>query len=54
LEIKKEWITFSKYIWHFVNGSPVQNDWKNAQQVPVKTDISDAMSKDLKREDLSL
>ncbi len=49
LEIKNEWDSFSNYIWHFVNSHPIQNNWKNAKQVPTKTVISDLMSKDLKR-----
>jgi DNA-3-methyladenine glycosylase I len=49
LEIKKEWNSFSEYIWSFVNGQPVQNHWKNSAEVPAKTAISDAMSKDLKK-----
>lgn len=49
LEIKKEWNTFSKYIWHFVDGHPIQNHWHNKNEVPTKTIISDMMSKDLKK-----
>jgi DNA-3-methyladenine glycosylase I len=49
LEIKKEWGNFSDYIWHFVNGNPIKNQWQNKNEVPVKTAISDLMSKDLKK-----
>ena len=49
LEIKKEWKSFSDYIWSFVNGRPIQNHWKNAAEIPTKTAISDAMFKDLKK-----
>lgn len=49
LKIKQEWGSFAKYIWHFVDGKPIQNHWKSIQQVPASTDISDAMSKDLKK-----
>ncbi|MDX1902460.1 MAG: DNA-3-methyladenine glycosylase I [Gammaproteobacteria bacterium] len=49
LEIKKEWGNFSNYIWHFVDGQPIKNHWKNKNEVPAKTTISDAMSKDLKK-----
>lgn len=49
LEVIKEWDSFSNYIWHFVDGQPIQNNWKNLQQVPNKTLISDTMSKDLKK-----
>jgi DNA-3-methyladenine glycosylase I len=49
LEIKNEWDSFADYIWHFVDGKPIQNHWKNTNQVPAKTSVSDAMSKDLKK-----
>lgn len=49
LKIKKEWGSFSNYIWQFVNNRPIQNNWKNIKQVPAKTEISDTMSKDLKK-----
>lgn len=48
LEIKREWTHFTKYIWHFVDGNPIQNNWENFNQVPAQTAISDLMSKDLK------
>lgn len=49
LQIKKEWKSFSDYIWHFVDGEPIQNSWNNFKQVPAKTDISDSMSKEMKK-----
>lgn len=49
LKIQQEFELFDHYIWQFVNGSPIQNTWKNASQVPVSTIESDAMSKDLKK-----
>ena len=48
LNIQKEFGSFDKYIWHFVNGKPKINKWKNLQDVPSKTKESDLMSKDLK------
>jgi len=49
LQVQKEFGQFSNYIWRFVGGRPLQNHWENPRQVPVKTPISDAMSKDLKK-----
>jgi DNA-3-methyladenine glycosylase I len=49
LEVKNEWKNFSDYIWHFVNGRPIKNHWQSANEVPSKTAISDAMSKDLRK-----
>ena len=49
LRVQEEWGSFSQYIWHFVDGKPIKNHWKNADFVPVVTIVSDAMSKDLKK-----
>ncbi len=38
------------YVWQFVGGSPVQNAWQHQADVPAKTAVSDAMSKQLKRD----
>src|ERR1044071_5606992 len=46
LAVQKEFGSFDKYIWQFVNGKPIQNAWKKGQ-TPAKTKESDAMSKDL-------
>lgn len=53
LEIQKEFGSFDKYIWRFVNNKPITNAWKTAGEVPVKTDISDELSKDLKKRGMS-
>ena len=49
IEIQKEFSTFSKYIWKFVDGKPIKNRWKTMSDVPATTAISDALSKDLKK-----
>ena len=49
LKAVEEFGSFDSYIWQFVGGKPIQNHWKNPSEVPAKTDISDAMSKDLKK-----
>ena len=41
--------TLDQYLWNFVDGEPLQNDWQQVEQVPANTEISDAMSKDLKK-----
>lgn len=48
-EIQKEFGSFDSYIWNFVGGKPIKNKWKNLSEVPAKTEISDAISKDLKK-----
>jgi len=40
---------FSEFLWSFVDGKPLQNKYKSLSDVPASTDISDAMSKALKK-----
>jgi len=47
LSIKKEYGTFDKYIWQFVDGKPIINNVKGMGDVVAKTAVSDTMSKDL-------
>jgi len=47
LGVQKEFGSFDRYIWQFVDGRPLQNRWRRMQQLPARTDRSDAMSKDL-------
>lgn len=48
LKIQKEFGTFKKYIWAFTGGKPIKNRFKKLKEIPVSTEISDAISKDLK------
>jgi DNA-3-methyladenine glycosylase I len=41
---------FSSYLWQFVDGKPIQNHWENMSEVPANTTLSDAMSKQLKKD----
>lgn len=47
LQVQKEFGSFDKYIWQFVNHKPIVNNWKESKECPAKTKESDAMSKDL-------
>jgi DNA-3-methyladenine glycosylase I len=49
IEVQKEFGTFSKYIWGFVDGKPIDNKPETLKDVPPTTPISDALSKDLKK-----
>ena len=49
LLVQKEFGSFDRYIWQFVEGKPRINAWKTTKQLPAKTKESDAMSKDLKK-----
>ncbi len=49
LEVKKEFGTFDKYIWQFVDHKPIINKFAKMSEIPAKTAISDKMSEDLKK-----
>jgi DNA-3-methyladenine glycosylase I len=53
LEVKEEYGTFDAYIWGFVDGRPIQNNWQSMSQLPAKTELSEAISKDLKKRGFS-
>jgi DNA-3-methyladenine glycosylase I len=49
LQVRKEFGTFDKYIWSFVDGKPVQNKFKSLKQIPARTQLSDKISDELKK-----
>ncbi|NCF37191.1 MAG: DNA-3-methyladenine glycosylase I [Gammaproteobacteria bacterium] len=49
LALLEQGTTLDHYLWDFVDGEPLQNGWQQMSQVPANTEISDAMSKDLKQ-----
>ena len=49
LKLQKEFGSFDSYLWNFVDGRPKQNEWKSWMEIPSRTEISDILSKDLKR-----
>jgi len=49
LKVQEEFGSFDKYIWGFIGGRPLDNRLKTSSEIPAKTDISDAVSKDLKK-----
>ena len=48
IEIQKEFGSFDKYIWGFVNGKVIKNKWKKMSDIPSRTELSDTISKDIK------
>ena len=48
IEVQKEFGTFSKYLWNFVDGKPIQNNFKSMIEMPANTSLSDKISADLK------
>ena len=49
MEIQKEFGSFSNYIWRFVDGKSIVNQFKTLKDVPATTPISDALAKDMKK-----
>ncbi|KAL2474014.1 DNA glycosylase superfamily protein [Forsythia ovata] len=49
LEIKKEFGSFEKYVWRFVNNKPIATKYKSCHKIPVKTSKSESISKDMVR-----
>ena len=49
IKVQEEFGTFSKYIWGFVDGKPIDNHPKTLSEVKATTPISDALSKDMKK-----
>ena len=49
LKVQEEFGSFSKYIWGFVDGTPIQNKFRKDSDVPATSPQSDALSKDLKK-----
>ena len=49
LEIQKEFGSFDKYIWGFVDYKPIVNSFSSMKELPAKTALSDKISSDLKK-----
>ena len=49
IKIQKKEKSFSNYIWKFVRGIPIQNNFKNQKEIPKQTKLSMIISKDLKK-----
>ena len=48
IDVQNEFGSFDAYIWGFVDGRPIKNGFKSLKDLPAKTPLSDAISKDLK------
>jgi len=49
MKIQEEFGSFSKYIWDFVDGKPIKNNFKDYRKAPANTPLSDVICKDLKK-----
>ncbi|WP_420422666.1 DNA-3-methyladenine glycosylase I [Simkania sp.] len=53
LKIQEEFGSFDRYVWQFVDETPIVGHWNTWQEVPTRTEQSDRLSKDLKRRGMS-
>jgi len=49
IKIQAEFGSFSKYIWKFVDNMPIDNKIKSMSEIPAHTEVSDLISKDMKK-----
>ena len=49
IETRKEFGSFSEFIWGFVNDRPIVNSWNEHQSIPASTELSERISKNLKK-----
>jgi DNA-3-methyladenine glycosylase I len=49
IKLQDQLESFSNYLWSFVDGKPIVNQYKSLQEIPSKTELSDTISKDLKK-----
>src|SRR5271165_3674377 len=47
LKVQKEFGSFDKFIWEFVGGAPILNNWRQQEDVPAKSALSVVLSKEL-------
>lgn len=52
-DIRKEFGSFDKYFWSFVENNPIQNKYKHCSEIPAKTPLAEKISKDLKKRGMS-
>lgn len=53
LQIQKEFGSFDKYLWGFVNNKPIKNNFTEHSDIPASTELSDKISSDLKKRGFS-
>ena len=54
IEVQKEFVTFSKYIWQFVGNKPITNKFSSLNEIPNSTLLSQKISENLKKEGFNL
>ena len=49
LKIREQFGGLDAYFWRFVDGQPIRNAWRRLEEIPARTPLSDALSRDLKQ-----
>jgi DNA-3-methyladenine glycosylase I len=49
LEVQREFGSFDRFLWDFAGGGPRRSRFRSSKQLPARTELSDALSKELKR-----
>jgi DNA-3-methyladenine glycosylase I len=49
IEVRKEFGSFNTYIWKFTDNHPIHNRFESLKEIPARTELSDVISKDLKK-----
>lgn len=49
LTVQQQFGSFDDYIWHFVDGQPIQNQWRSHAELPAYTALSEQISRDLQQ-----
>jgi DNA-3-methyladenine glycosylase I len=49
IEVRKEFGSFNTYIWKFTDNKPIHNRFESLKEIPARTELSDVISKDLKK-----
>jgi len=49
LAVQDEFGSFDRYLWDYVDGKPIQNQWRTLAEIPAETELSRRLSKDLKK-----
>ncbi|NOX90737.1 MAG: DNA-3-methyladenine glycosylase I [Calditrichaeota bacterium] len=49
LQIQEQYGSFSDFIWRFTDGKPIVNHWRSIEEIPARTELSDLISKELKK-----
>lgn len=47
--VQEEYGSFDRYLWSYVEGTPICNSWSDSSELPARTELSDRISRDLKK-----